>query len=312
MADQVLVTGGAGYIGSVLCARLLEARYDVTVIDNLMYGQTSLHYLCSNRAFEFVRGDARDEALMSSLLSRADVVIPLAAIVGAPACDRDPTLARSVNVEAVGLINRLRSPEQRVVFPTTNSGYGTRSGEVHCTEETLLQPISLYGETKVKAEQELLNSPNTISLRLATVFGPSPRIRLDLLVNDFVYRAVTDGFLVIYEKDFKRNYIHIEDVADCFCYCLEHFEAMKGEVYNVGLNEANLSKAELAETIAKYVPSLHIHYAEVGSDPDKRNYIVSNEKINRKGFTAHHSLEDGIRQLLKVYSMIPRGSFQNA
>ena len=175
-----------------------------------------------------------------------------------------------------------------------------------------MEPITLYGITKVNAERELLNSPSAISLRLATVFGPSPRMRLDLLVNHFVYRAVTEGFLVIYEKDFKRNYIHIEDVAECFCFCLEHFDEMKGEAYNVGLNDANLSKAELAMKIKKYIPSLYIHYAEVGSDPDRRNYIVSNEKIKRKGFLAHRSLDEGIQQLLKVCAMLPKGNFRNA
>jgi nucleoside-diphosphate-sugar epimerase len=183
---------------------------------------------------------------------------------------------------------------------------------LYCTEETALEPISLYGVTKTDAERELLDSQNTLSLRLATVFGPSPRMRLDLLVNDFVYRASTDGYLVIYEKDFKRNYVHVDDVAECFAYCLEHFDSMKGEAYNFGLNEANLSKAELAERIKAYVPSLYVHYAEVGSDPDRRNYMVSNDKINRKGMSAHRSLDVGIQQLLKVYRMLPRDGYRNA
>jgi len=309
--DKILVTGGAGYLGSVLVGHLLRWGYSVTVLDNLLYGQTSLLQYCSNPNFEFNLGDVRDEWLMRKLLKTHDVILPLAAIVGAKACDRDPLMGRSVNFDATVLLNSLRSPEQKVIFPCTNSGYGTKSGDSYCTEETPLEPISLYGETKVKAERELLGSPNTISLRFATVFGPSPRMRLDLLVNDFVYRAVTEGFLVIYEKDFKRNYIHIEDVAECFCFCLEHFDEMKGGAYNVGLKDANLSKADLAMKIKEHVTSLYIHYAEVGSDPDRRNYIVSNEKINRKGFIARHSLDEGIQQLLKAYRMLPRGDFRN-
>lgn len=312
MTERILLPGAAGYLGSVLTGRLLERGYEVTVLDNLMYGQTSLLSHASHPRFRFVRGDARDERLMRGLLKDADAILPLAAIVGAKACDRDPLMARSVNLDSIVLLNRLRGPNQRIVWPCTNSGYGAKSGQTFCTEETPLEPISLYGETKVAAEHELLGSPNTISLRLATVFGPSPRMRLDLLVNDFVYRAVTDGTLVIFEKDFKRNYVHIEDVADSFCFCLERFDEMKGEPYNVGLNEANLSKAELAEKIKEYVPNLYIHFAEVGSDPDKRNYVVSNEKINRKGFVARRTLDEGIRQLIKLYAMMPPGPYRNA
>lgn len=310
--DRVLITGGAGYLGSVLVDHLLRRGYRVTVLDNLMYGQTSLLQYCVNPHFNFVLGDVRDERLMREVLKDHDTVIALAAIVGSKACDRDPHMARTVNYESIVLLNRLCSPQQRVLFPCTNSGYGTKSGDVYCTEDTALEPLSLYGETKVKAEEELLNSPNTISLRIATVFGPSPRMRLDLLVNDFVYRAVTDGFLVIYEKEFKRNYLHIEDMAECFCFCMEHFDDMKGQAYNVGLKDANLSKEELALKIKEHVPSLYIHFAEVGSDPDKRNYIVSNEKINRKGFVACHSLDEGIEQLIRMYRMLPKGNWRNA
>jgi nucleoside-diphosphate-sugar epimerase len=253
----------------------------------------------------------RDEALMRRLVRSAEVLIPLAAIVGAPACDRDPGLARSVNLEAVKLLNRWRSPDQLVVFPTTNSGYGTQSGDVFCTEDTPLEPISLYGQTKVQAEAELLGSPNVITLRLATVFGMSPRMRLDLLVNHFVYAAVTDGYLVIFEKDFKRNYVHIRDVADCFVFCIAHAGRMEGRPYNVGLDAANLSKEELALKIKEYVPRLYLHFAEVGSDPDKRNYIVSNRRLREAGFEARRSLEEGIQELLKGYRMMGRGAFGN-
>lgn len=310
--EKVLVTGGAGYIGSVLVGHLLRRGYRVTVLDNLLYGQASLLHYCTHPSLQFVRGDVRDERLMRELLKTHDAILPLAAIVGMKACDRDPHMAQSVNFDAIVLLNRLRSRHQKVILPSSNSGYGTKSGSVYCTEETPVEPITVYGITKVNAERELLNSANAISLRLATVFGPSPRMRLDLLVNDFVYRAVTEGFLVIYEKDFKRNYVHIEDVAECFCFCLEHFDEMRDETYNVGLNDANLSKEELALKIKEHVPSLYIHYAEVGSDPDRRNYIVSNEKIKRKGFAARRSLDEGIQQLLKAYRMLPRGNFRNA
>lgn len=308
---RVLITGGAGYIGSVLCEHLLDAGYEVTVIDNLSYGQHSLFHLCADTRFEFVYGDVRDERLMTRLAKEADVLIPLAAVVGAPACQRDPWLARAINLEAVRLINRLRSASQLIVYPNTNSGYGVKSGDAYCTEETPLEPISLYGQTKVQAEMELLDSPNAITLRLATVFGTSPRMRLDLLVNHFVHAAVTEGYLVIFEKDFKRNYVHIRDVADCFIHCIEHAERMVGRPYNVGLDEANLSKAELALKIKEYIPNFFIHFSEVGSDPDKRNYIVSNQRLLQAGFKVRRSLDEGIQELLKGYRMMGRGKFKN-
>jgi len=209
------------------------------------------------------------------------------------------------------LLLKLRSTDQLIVYPTTNSGYGTKSGNIFCTEETPLEPISLYGETKVQAEKELLDSPNTITLRLATVFGMSPRMRLDLLVNHFVYAAVTDGYLVIFEKDFKRNYVHIRDVADCFLFCVQNHARMVGRPYNVGLDSANLSKEELALKVKEFVPNFYIHFAEIGSDPDKRNYIVSNERLRQAGFEAQHTIEEGIRELLKGYRMFGRSLMKN-
>jgi nucleoside-diphosphate-sugar epimerase len=308
---RVLVTGGAGYLGSVLCEQLLASGYWVTTVDDMMYQQRSLLHLCANRQFDFVSGDARDKELMRRLVREADVLIPLAAIVGAPACDRDSLLARSVNLEAVRLLNSLRSTQQPVIYPTTNSGYGTQSGDRFCTEDTPLEPISLYGQTKSQAEAELLEAPNVITLRLATVFGMSPRMRLDLLVNHFVYAAITDGYIVIFEKDFKRNFIHIRDVADCFVHCIENFKRMAGRPYNVGLDAANLSKEELASKIKEYVPNFYVHFAQVGSDPDKRNYIVSNQRLHEAGFEARRSLDDGIRELLKGYRMMGRARFKN-
>jgi nucleoside-diphosphate-sugar epimerase len=308
---HVLVTGGAGYLGSILCARLLETGHRVTVLDSLLYGQRSLLHLCADPRFDFVRGDARDEACLRDLLRQADVVIPLAAVVGAPACDRDPWLATSVNLDAVRLLDRLRSPRQLVVFPTTNSGYGTRSGAVHCTEDTPLEPISLYGRTKVEAERGLLDRPNVVTLRLATVFGMAPRLRLDLLVNHFVHAAVTQRYLVVFEKDFRRNFIHVRDVADCFVHVLGHAERMAGRPYNVGLDDANLSKGELALRVQAQVPDLAVMFSESGHDPDKRDYVVSNQRLREAGFEARRSLDDGIRELLVGCRMLGRTPFTN-
>lgn len=314
MDQRILVTGGLGYLGSILCEHLLQAGYHVTALDNLLYGQgqQGLFHLCANPRFEFRQGDVRDEADMKAALRSADVIIHLAAIVGAAACDHDPLTATSVNFDAVRLLKRLRSPEQLIVYPNTNSGYGITRGAALCTEESPLQPISLYGRTKVDAERLLLDAPHTITLRLATVFGMSPRMRLDLLVNHFVYAAVTDGYLVIFEKDFKRNFVHVRDVADCMIHTLKHAEQMAGRPYNVGLDEANLSKEELARKIQRFVPRFYVHFASIGEDPDKRNYLVSNARLRDAGFTAQRTLEQGIRELLKGYAMLGRGLFHNA
>ena len=308
---KILITGGAGYLGSVLTSHLLTKGYTVTVVDNLLHNQTSLFPLCGNHKFSFVKGDVRDKALMKSLLENADVIIPLAAIVGAPACKKDPTMARSVNLQAIKMLDSLRSKNQRVIYPTTNSGYGMTAGLSSCTEKSPLKPISLYGKTKVEAEKVLLQSKNVISLRLATVFGVSPRMRIDLLVNNFVYEAVRRKYLVIYEKDFTRNYIHIQDVAECFVFCMENFNRMKNEAYNLGLNNANLTKVALAECIKKHIPDFYIHYSEVGTDPDKRNYLVSNDKIMNMGVKPKRTIDFGIEELIKAYRMLPRGQFAN-
>lgn len=311
MNERVLITGGAGYLGSILCEHLLAAGHRVTVLDNLLYHQAPLFHFCANPRFEFIFGDARDERTVAGLVKNHEILIPLACIVGAPACDRDPLMARSVNLDAITMLNRLRSKDQLVVYPTTNSGYGTKSGEVFCTEETPLDPISLYGVTKSDAEKALLDSPNAITLRLATVFGMSPRMRLDLLVNHFVYTAVTDRYLVVFEKDFKRNYVHIRDVADAFLHCICNAPKMVGRPFNCGLDAANLSKEELALKIREHVPDFFIHFSEVGQDPDKRNYIVSNQRLRETGFEARRSLDDGIRELLKGYRMLKRMPFRN-
>jgi len=308
---NVLVTGGAGYLGSILSEHLLSAGLSVTVVDNLLYGQSGPYHLAANPRFDFIFGDARDERIMAGLVKQADVLIPLAAVVGAPSCDRDPVYATSLNLEAIRMLNRLRSRSQRMVFPTTNSGYGTQSGDLFCTEETLLEPISLYGRLKAQAECEILATPNSITLRLATVFGMSPRMRIDLLVNTFVYEAVKRGYLIIFEKDFKRNYVHIRDVADCFLHCIQKGDPMVGQAYNVGLDAANLSKEELAKKVKAYVPELYLDFAPIGSDPDKRNYIVSNEKLRKAGYEAKRTLDAGIVELIKGYRMIARSPLGN-
>jgi nucleoside-diphosphate-sugar epimerase len=308
---RVLVTGGAGYLGSILTETLLDAGYSVRVLDSLMYGQGALFHLCANPEFEFIRGDARSEPTMKKALADVQVVIPLAALVGAPACDLDPWHAKSVNLEAIRLLLKLRDPAQLIVYPTTNSGYGTKSGATFCTEETPLEPVSLYGQTKVDAERDVLAEPNTITLRLATVFGTSPRPRIDLLVNHFVYAALRDRYLVLFEGDFKRNYIHIRDVADVFTHCIKNAGVMKGRQYNAGLEDANLSKMELAQKIKQHVPGFVITASELASDPDKRNYIVSNQRLADAGFIAKRSLDDGIRELIKGYPLLGRFSLGN-
>ena len=309
---NVLVTGCAGYVGSILTERFLAAGYRVTGLDSLASGNHSLFHLCACPAFDFVCGDARDERLLAPLVAKADVIVPLAAISGAPACRRDPAQAVSVNRDAVALVDRLRSVEQLVVFPNTNSGYGVGDKRGCCTEDSRFAPLSLYARSKVEAEALLLERPNVVVFRLATVFGASPRMRLDLLVNHFTYAAATDGYIVIFEKDFRRNYVHVRDVADAFLHAMENSSAMAGRPYNLGLDEANCSKGELALRIKDHVPSFFVHFAEIGEDPDKRDYVVSSERLRQAGFTAERSLDDGIRELLKAYRLLPRPGCRNA
>lgn len=308
---KVLVTGGAGYIGSVLVPMLLEAGYEVIVLDNFMYRQSSLLECCIHPGFSIIRGDCRDKDTLSRALKGADYILPLAAIVGAPACEADKTAAVSTNLEAIRLLLSLRSKEQRIVYPCTNSGYGIGEKGKFCTEETPLRPISLYGRTKVEAEKAILEAGNAISLRLATVFGMSPRMRIDLLVNDFVYRAVMDRYLVVFEGHFKRNYIHVRDVARAFLHAIKNFEQMKDEPYNVGLSDANLSKLDLCAKIKEQIPDFFYIEAPIGEDPDKRDYIVSNEKIERTGFKPIYTLEMGIKELIKGYTILRNRGYGN-
>ncbi|MBF0120904.1 MAG: NAD(P)-dependent oxidoreductase [Desulfobacterales bacterium] len=311
MKAKILVTGGAGYIGSILVPALLQKGYIVTVIDSLVYGQTSLLECCSNENFDFIKGDICDDALMASLIPKFDIIIPLAAIVGAPACKINPTVTKLVNYEAHMSIVNLISKSQMVVFPCTNSGYGIGEKDAYCTEKSPLNPISEYGRHKVAIEKALLEKGNAVTLRLATVFGVSPRMRMDLLVNDFVYRAFKDRFIILFEEHFRRNYIHIKDVAKAFIFTIDNFNKMKGEPYNVGLSTANLTKRQLCEKIKEYVPGLYIHAASIGEDPDKRDYLVSNEKIESLGWSPDFSLDSGIIELLKGYKLLKPLRFAN-
>ncbi len=308
---SVLVTGGAGYIGSILVPELLKSGYKVTVLDNFIYHQNSLLDCCTNEDFNVVRGDTRDESIVKPLLKNADYIIPLAALVGAPLCNRDKAGAVTINRDAVALITKLASKEQRIIIPITNSGYGIGQKGVYCTEETPVKPITLYGKVKMEAEKIVLDRGNSISFRLATVFGMSPRMRVDLLVNDFVYRAVKDRFVVVFEGHFKRNYIHVRDVARGFVHAMNNFNKMKNEPYNVGLSGANISKLELCAKIKEQIPDFVYLESPIGEDPDKRDYIVSNEKIEKTGFKPVYSLEMGIKELIKGYKIITNGKYGN-
>lgn len=312
---RILVTGGAGYIGSVLTPMLLQAGHEVIVLDNFMYRQNSLLDCCYHNKLTIVRGDTRNEKLIDKVFKDhpPDYIFPLAAIVGAPACDKDPVTSTTVNIGGVVEVCQrwVGYSAPKVIFPNTNSGYGMGQENVFCTEESPLNPISLYGRQKVETEKTILERGNSIVLRLATVFGISPRMRLDLLVNDFVHRAVNDRCVVVFEPHFKRNYIHVRDVARAFIHCLENFDAMKGQVYNVGLSDANLSKWELCQEIQKQIPDFYFVEAEIGEDPDKRNYIVSNAKIEATCFKPRTSLQEGITELIKGFRVISSRPFTN-
>lgn len=308
---KIFITGGAGYIGSVLVPKLLNSNFDVTVLDNFMFKPNSLSEACGFDGFQVVRGDTRNELLVKELLKDADIIIPLAALVGAPLCKTDPIGTRTINQDAVEMICKLASKDQMILMPVTNSGYGIGEKEKYCTEDSPLNPISLYGVTKVKAEEAVLKHGNCITFRLATVFGMSPRMRTDLLVNDFVYRAVIDRAVVIFEGHFKRNYIHIQDVANVFIYAINNFDLMKGRAYNVGLDDANLSKLELAALIKKHLPNFEFLEAAIGEDPDKRDYIVSNARLASTGFKAEWDLDRGIKELIKGYTILRNSSYAN-
>ncbi len=309
---RIVVTGGAGYIGSVLVPLLLDDGHEVTVVDNFLYGQTSLLDCCHRRTLTVIKGDVRDTRLLGEVVPKADAVLPLACLTGAPICSRDPWTATAVNFDAVKAIAGMLTPSQMLVFPSTNSGYGIGEAGIECNEETPLRPVSLYGRLKVDLESLLLDRGAFVTFRFATLFGTSPRMRLDLLVNDFTYRAVTDKFVVLFEPHFKRNYLHVRDAARAFVHVLSNYDRMKGRPYNVGLSDANLSKMELCELIKCHVAGFHIVTADVGKDPDQRNYIVSNARIEATGFKPAFGLDHGIGELVKGYQIVRRHHYANA
>ena len=311
MSFNILVTGGAGYLGSIMVPDLLAAGHKVTVLDNFMFQQSSLNHVCNNPAFSAVKGDIRIESTIAPLLKNADIVIPLAAYVGAPLCSQDPVGAQTVNHDAIMMMLERLSKNQIVLMPTTNSAYGSGDENNFCTEESPLKPMSKYAIDKVAIEKVLMQRENAISFRLATVFGMSPRMRIDLLVNDFVYRAVYDRFIVLFESHFKRNYIHVRDVSRAFQHGIVNIDKMKGQIYNVGLSEANVSKMDLCEHIKKQIPDFTFIEAPVGKDPDQRNYIVSNEKLEATGYETSVTLAQGIAELIKGFSMIRNSRYGN-
>ena len=300
--EKVLITGGSGYLGSTLAEHLLNKGYTVTVIDNLMFRQLSLLHLFKKDNFNFVLGDVRDKEKLQELVSQHDVIIPLAAIVGMPACKANPELATAVNYTQIKNIVEVLKSNQKLILPNTNSQYG--SSDKIITEESPFKPLSHYAKTKCDAEDLLLKNKNGITLRLATVFGVSPRMRVDLLVNDFVYKSIVDGYLVLFESNFKRNYIHVQDIARTFEFMIENYQECNGQAFNVGLSEANLSKLELAHKIKEYIPSLVIKEDNFKEDFDKRNYVVSNEKLESKGWEPLYDLDYGIKQLINAYQFI--------
>lgn len=311
MPFHILVTGGAGYIGSTLVPELLKLDHEVTVLDNFTYRQNSLAHACHHAKFHVVRGDIRVNQDIDPLLKKADILIPLAALVGAPLCKQNPVGAKSINETGTIQVIKKLSPQQRVIMPTTNSAYGTGDKNNFCTEESPLNPISQYAIEKVAVEKELMQHANAISYRLATVFGMSPRMRIDLLVNDFTYRAIHDSAVVLFESHFKRNYIHVRDIARAFVHAIDNFDTMKGEIYNVGLSEANISKKELCERIQSYLPEFKFIEAPIAKDPDQRNYIVSNAKIEKTGYKPQVSLDAGIQELIKGFTMIKNTLYSN-
>lgn len=311
---NILITGGAGYLGTVLVDELLKSHINfdkIVIYDNLMYKQDGLFGFLNDKRVEFVYGDVRNENLLSKYAKEADIIIPLAAIVGFPACDKDIKLAWDVNAEQIRCIAERCKNSAKIILPNTNSGYGVGEKGTFCTEQSLLKPLSTYGKSKCAGEKYALGSGKAISLRLATVFGTSFRFRKDLLVNDFVLRALTDKYIVLFEADFKRNYIHIRDVARTFMFMIQNFEKYVGEIFNVGLSSANLSKRQLCEKIKEYLPDFVIKTDEFSKDLDKRDYIVSNDKLEKIGWMPIYTLDDGIKELIRAYPVFINSNTKN-
>lgn len=306
---KILVTGGAGYLGAVLVPHLLDMSHQVTVVDNFVHGVPSLLPWCLDPKLQIIRADARFH--VAEMIAGFDAIIPLAAVVGAPACARCGIDALTINRDAVRAICRAATPEQIIVYPNTNSGYGS-TGVAPCTEDTPINPLSLYAKTKAAAEAAVLVHPRGVALRFATLFGCSPRMRLDLLVNDFTYRAVRDRSLTLFERGFRRNYLHVHDAAGAIIFAIKHADEMKGRAFNAGLSTANLTKRQLCERIAAQVLGFIWHESTVGEDPDKRDYEVSNARIEALGWKTALSIDDGIAELIKAFRGMPFESYRNA
>lgn len=311
MKRKILITGGAGYIGSILSEELLKKDYKITIYDNFLYKQNSLAHLCKYSNLEIIRGDVRDFQKIKSTFSKSDIIIPLAALVGAPICKFDPEGSRAINKKSIDFMLENISKDQIILMPTTNSAYGSGDDNNYCDENTKLKPISQYAIDKVEIEKKLTSHKNYISFRLATVFGMSPRMRIDLLVNDFVYRALNDNFIVLFESNFKRNFIHVRDVSRVFIHALDNFDSMKNQIYNVGLSDTNISKKELCEKIKKFIDKFIYFEDKFHKDEDQRNYIVSNKKIENTGFKTNYSLDFGIEELIKGYTSISNKVYSN-
>ena len=307
---NVLITGGAGYIGSELVQYLLEDGHKVTVYDKLMFGPDSLLRYTINPNFFFVKGDVRDTKHLQKYIEEADIIIPLAALVGFPLCRDNPREATEVNHEVNRWIAQTKRNDQRVIYPCTNSGYGVGEHGKFCTEESPLKPISLYGMTKVAAEEEYRSVENHVTFRLATVYGPSSRMRTDLLVNNFVLKALREKILVLYEHEYMRNYVHLHDVCRSFKFVIDNWGHCKNETYNVGNDALNMNKLQLSKKIKEHIP-LEIIFAEFTQDLDKRDYIVSSQKFYDKGFECQSDLDAGIEQLIKAYSIIESPWYAN-
>ena len=301
---KILITGGAGYIGSMLCTKLINLGHKVTVIDLLKYDKNSLSHLFFSKNFKLIKEDVNNNKFMKKVLKDFDIIIPLAALVGAPLCDKFKKKAIKTNVETVKIIVKNLRKDQKIIYPTTNSGYGIGQKDKFCDENSPLNPISLYGRTKLQAETLVLSHKNSIAFRLATVFGFSYRMRTDLLVNNFVQTAVQKKELLIFEPNFRRNYVHIVDVVNAFIFAIENFSKLKGNIFNLGLSSANLTKLMLAKKIKKNYKNLKIKIIKDRSDPDKRDYYVSNEKIEKAGFKPKISLDDGIKELINLFSNV--------
>ena len=299
---KILITGGAGYIGSMLCTKLINFGYQVTVVDLLKYNKSSLNHLYFYKNFKLIVGDIRNKKLMKKLIKKNDFIIPLAGLVGAPLCDKYKKDAISTNLESIKTLRKIATSKNKIIFLTSNSGYGIGEKNKFCTEESPLKPISLYGKTKCEAESEILKTKNYVCFRLATVFGQSYRMRSDLLVNNFVNTAIKKKKITLFEPHFRRNFIHVRDVVNAILFTITHFNKLKNNVYNLGLSSANISKIMLAKKIQKQYKKLKIKIVTNRKDPDKRDYYVSNKKIEKKGFKAKVKLEAGISELIQIFT----------